>query len=294
MWKFLLICVVMSALNEDSSAANPGPTRRRRAYAGGYAGGYASSGGGAGGYTGTYNSGGGGVGHSSYVGTGGGGGGGYYDYDDYGGSSPNFGIIDPYLFHQQLTNHILAQNYANQQAITGLATAGNAFASADASLVDDNDIRIQQQIAAQQAYHDNLVRQNRYRGGSSSGSGSAYGSASGSGSGSGSYNSHRYAPSYASASGSIGPNGYRQTAFINPANPASPNIVNRFGGGSGGGGSSFSSSSSSGGGGGGGGGGYKGVSVSSYSHSNGDGTSRRGAQTTVNDNGKVTSYSVHS
>jgi len=79
---------------------------------------------------------------------------------------------------------------------------------------------------------------------------------------------------------------------------ASPNIVNRFGGGSGsgggGGGSSYSSSSSSGGGSGGGGGGYKGVSVSSFSHSNGDGTSRRGAQTTVNDNGKVTTYSVHS
>ncbi|XP_052851903.1 keratin, type II cytoskeletal 1 isoform X1 [Drosophila gunungcola] len=277
MWKLLLICVVMSALNQESSGADRVPPRRRRAYAGGYAGGYASSGGGAGGYTGSYNSGGGGVGHSSYVGTGGGGGG-YYDYDDDYGNSPNFGIIDPYLFHQQLTNHILAQNYANQQAITGLATAGNAYASADASLVDDNDDRIQQQIAAQQAYHDNLVRQNRYRGGSGSGSGS-------------SYNSHRYAPSYAAASGSIGPNGYRQTAYINPANPASPNIVNRFGGGSGGG-SSHSSSSSSGGGG--GGGGYKGVSVSSYSHSNGDGTSRRGAQTTVNDNGKVTSYSVHS
>ncbi|XP_017050553.1 ATP-dependent RNA helicase A isoform X1 [Drosophila ficusphila] len=282
MWKLLLICVVMSALNGESSGANRAPPRKRRAYAGGYAGGYASSGGGAGGYTGTYNSGGGGVGHSSFVGTGGGGGGGYYDYDDYDGYSPNFGIIDPYLFHQQLTNHILAQNYANQQAVTGLATSGNAFASADASLVNDNDIRIQQQIAAQQAYHDNLIRQNRYRGGSGSGSGSS----------SGSYNSHRYAPSYAAASGSIGPNGYRQTAFINPANPASPNIVNRFGGGSGGG-SSFSSSSSSGGGSG-GGGGYKGVSVSSYSHSNGDGTSRRGAQTTVNDNGKVTSYSVHS
>ncbi|XP_020804753.1 loricrin isoform X2 [Drosophila serrata] len=237
MWKLLLICVVMSSLNGESSGANRQRSRPRRAYAGGYAGGYASSGGGTGGSTGTYNS----------------GGGGYYDYDDYDGNSPNFGIIDPYLFHQQLTNHILAQNYANQH-------------------------RIQQQIAAQQAYHDNLVRQNRYRGGSSGGS---------------SYNSHRYAPSYAVASGSIGPNGHRQTAYINPANPASPNIVNRFGGGSGGG-SSYSSSSSSGGGSGGGGGGYKGVSVSSYSHSNGDGTSRRGAQTTVNDNGKVTSYSVHS
>lgn len=78
--------------------------------------------------------------------------------------------------------------------------------------------RIQQQIAAQQAYHDNLIRQNRYRGNSGYASGSASGSSSGSG---GSYNSHRYAPSYAAAAGSIGPNGYRQTAFINPANPVS-------------------------------------------------------------------------
>ncbi|KRG02796.1 5'-3' exoribonuclease 2 homolog isoform X2 [Drosophila mojavensis] len=208
MWKLLLICIVMSALYTEGDAASSARkvSRRRRGYAGGYAGGYASSGGGAGGYTGTYN-----------------------DYDDY-GYAPNVGITDPYLFHQQLTSQILAQNYATQH-------------------------RIQQQIAAQQAYHDNLVRQNSYRGGS---------------------NSHRYAPSYALASGTIGANGHKQTAYISPANPASPNIVNRFGG------------SSSGG------GGYKGVSVSSYSSSNGDGTSRRGAQTTVNDNGKVTSYSVHS
>ncbi|XP_023160618.2 uncharacterized protein LOC111592556 isoform X2 [Drosophila hydei] len=120
--------------------------------------------------------------------------------------------------------------------------------------------RIQQQIAAQQAYHDNVVRQNSYRGGSG-----------------GSYNSHRYAPNYALASGTIGSNGIRQTAYISPASAATPNIVNRFGG-----------PSSSGG------GGFKGVSVSSFSSSNGDGTSRRGAQTTINDNGKVTSYSVHS
>lgn len=142
------------------------------------------------------------------------------------------------------------------------------------------DSRIQQQIAAQQAYHDNVVRQNSYRGGSG-----------------GSYNSHRYAPNYALASGTIGSNGIRQTAYISPASAvsewllqlaiawlkhfpfpqATPNIVNRFGG-----------PSSSGG------GGFKGVSVSSFSSSNGDGTSRRGAQTTINDNGKVTSYSVHS
>lgn len=72
--------------------------------------------------------------------------------------------------------------------------------------------RIQQQIAAQQAFHDNVVRQNSYRGGS----GGGYSG------GSNSYNSHRYAPNYAAAAGSIGPNGYRQTAYISPANPVGP------------------------------------------------------------------------
>ncbi|XP_030377395.1 RNA-binding protein FUS isoform X2 [Scaptodrosophila lebanonensis] len=229
MWKLLLICIVMSALNSEAVRT----TRRRRNNVGSYSGSYSNSNGANGGYTGTYNGNGGGV----HVGTG------NYDYDDYDGYGAGFGgygIIDPYLFHQQLTNHVLAQNLATQQ-------------------------RIRQQIAAQQAYNDNIVRQNRYRPATNSGS----------------YNLHRYAPSYAAAAGSIGPNGHRQTAYISPANPAQPNIVNRFGG-----------SSSSGGGG--GGGGYKGVSVSSFSTSNGDGTSRRGAQTTINDNGKVTSYSVHS
>lgn len=69
--------------------------------------------------------------------------------------------------------------------------------------------RIQQQIAAQQAFHNNVVRQNSYHG--DSGSGYSGGASS--------YNSHRYAPSYAAAAGSIGPNGYRQTAYISPANP---------------------------------------------------------------------------
>lgn len=78
-------------------------SRRRRGYAGGYAGGYASSGSGVGGYAGGYN-----------------------DYDDYGvGYGSHFGITDPYLFHQQLTNQILAQNYATQQwALSGLYTVG--------------------------------------------------------------------------------------------------------------------------------------------------------------------------
>lgn len=84
--------------------AGQAQSRRRR----GYAGSYASSGAGAGGYTGTYTGG--------YHG-------GYSDYDDYGDGGhfvANFGITDPYLFHQQLTNQILAQNYANQQWATDI------------------------------------------------------------------------------------------------------------------------------------------------------------------------------
>lgn len=85
--------------------AGQSQSRRRR----GYAGSYASSGAGAGGgYTGSYT---------------GGYNGGYNDYDDYGDGGhyvSNFGITDPYLFHQQLTNQILAQNYANQQWATDI------------------------------------------------------------------------------------------------------------------------------------------------------------------------------
>lgn len=57
-----------------------------------------------------------------------------------------------------------------------------------------------------------MVRQNSYSGGGG-GAGSGYSG------GASSYNSHRYAPSYAAAAGSIGPNGYKQTAYISPANP---------------------------------------------------------------------------
>jgi len=94
----------------------------------------------------------------------------------------------------------------------------------------------------------------------------------------GGYNVNRYAPGYAAASASTGPGGYYQSASIHPSSGITPNIVNRFSTGSGPGG-------------------YKGVSVSSFSSSsdiNGKRTGVRGAQTTVNDNGKITTYSVHS
>ncbi|XP_065357585.1 uncharacterized protein LOC135951789 isoform X2 [Calliphora vicina] len=88
---------------------------------------------------------------------------------------------------------------------------------------------------------------------------------------------NRYAPNYSAAAASLGPAGGYQTAFISPENPSIPNVSNRFG------------SSSPGG--------YKGVSVSSFSSSsdvNGKKTSHRGAQTTINDNGRVTTYKVNS
>lgn len=202
MWKILFVCIVAVLVMN----AEGGRNRKRYAtgYAGGSAGSYAGAGGSAGGYGGSYDD---------------------YDY----GYAPDFGFIDPYLFHQQLTAQILANQAAQHN-------------------------RIQQQIAQQQAYFQNTNHP------------SYYGSA------------NRYAPNHAIAAASIGPGGSYHTANISPANPDVPNISNRFGG-----------PSSPGG--------YKGVSVSSFSSSsdiNGQKTSQRGAQTTINDNGKVTTYRVHS
>uniref|UniRef100_A0A6B2EAX2 Putative lectin-like domain protein n=1 Tax=Phlebotomus kandelakii TaxID=1109342 RepID=A0A6B2EAX2_9DIPT len=94
-----------------------------------------------------------------------------------------------------------------------------------------------------------------------------------------------YAPNYASASSSYGPQGYHQTANIVPANPNSPNVDTRFGSGQ-----PIVMTSS-------GQPGYYGVSSSSFSASsdiNGQKSSHREAQTSINDNGKVTTYTVRS
>ncbi|XP_075151490.1 uncharacterized protein LOC142225588 isoform X2 [Haematobia irritans] len=196
MWKIIAIsaCILLAAM--DSEAAK----RTKKRGTGSYAGSYSGAGAGAG------------------------------DYDDYdfgfAGYAPYFGFIDPYAFHQQLTQQILAQQAAQQHAIR----------------------------RQQQAIFDHARRQSHYNG-----------------------KGNRYAPNYSAAAASIGPDGAYQTAFINPANPGIPNISNRF------------SSTSPGG--------FKGVSVSSYSTSsdvNGKRTSHRGAQTTINDNGKVTTYKTHS
>ncbi|KAH1029795.1 hypothetical protein HUJ05_002964 [Dendroctonus ponderosae] len=82
------------------------------------------------------------------------------------------------------------------------------------------------------------------------------------------------------ASGSIGPTGVHQTASVFPENPNAPNVNTRFGGESSGGD----------------GGGFKSVFTSSKSvSSNVDGKPQtfRQASTTVNDNGKVTTYTAH-
>ncbi|XP_013104954.1 uncharacterized protein LOC106085299 isoform X2 [Stomoxys calcitrans] len=194
MWKIFVVsaCILLAAM--DSEAAKRTKKRGTGSYAGSYSGG-----------------------------------GDYDDYDfgfGFGGYAPDFGFIDPFAFHQQLTQQILSQQAAQQHAIR----------------------------RQQQAIFDHARRQSHYNG-----------------------KGNRYAPNYSAAAASIGPDGGYQTAFINPANPGVPNISNRF------------ASTSPGG--------YKGVSVSSYSSSsdvNGKRTNYRGAQTTINDNGKITTYKVQS
>ncbi|XP_017472736.1 PREDICTED: uncharacterized protein LOC108363779 isoform X1 [Rhagoletis zephyria] len=182
---------------------------------------------------------------------------GFYDggFNDYDYNyAPDFNFIDPLVFHQQLTAQILANHASQQHAIASVYSSGSAMATADASFLPDHN-RIQQQIAQQQAHFNNLNI-----------GGSRYDTA------------NRYAPNHAIAAASIGPGGSYHTAHIGPENPDVPNISNRFGG-----------PSSPGG--------FKGVSVSSFSSSsdiNGKKMSQRGAQTTINDNGKITTYRVQS
>lgn len=84
----------------------------------------------------------------------------------------------------------------------------------------------------------------------------------------------------AAASASIGPGGVHQTAQVYPENPNSPNVDTRFGGSEGGtpGAGTYSVFTSS---------------VSGSSDLDGKKTGYHHAQTTVNDNGKVTTYTSH-
>ncbi|EAT48665.1 AAEL000304-PC [Aedes aegypti] len=127
-----------------------------------------------------------------------------------------------------------------------------------------------QQLAHQNALFNQIRQQQAFAANAGAGAGSGVGGGFSSG---GTYGG----PGYAGASASYGPGGTHQTAHIYPQNPQSPNVdvSNRFGGGSQqGGGPGF-------------------VGVSSFSSSsNINGQSHREASTTVNDNGKVTTYHV--
>lgn len=125
----------------------------------------------------------------------------------------------------------------------------------------------QQQLAHQNALFNSIRQQQAAFGGAGAGAGV--------GAGSGSFGG---APGYSGASASYGPAGFHQTAHIYPENPQVPNIDTRFGG---------STQQQQGG------PGFVGVSSFSSS-SNINGQSHREAATSVNDNGKVTSYHVRS
>jgi len=241
MWKFTVLCVICVIMTTQAVS----PVRKRYVSTGSYAGGGASAGGYAGGFAGGY---GGGYG-GGFAGTG------IVSSDTDGFVAGNFDTninnddyddYDPTDFGYAPDFGLSAaflDPYVFHQQLTAQIQAQHAA---------------QQKLIQRQAYWNAIRRRNPY-----SNKGSL---------------PHRYAPNYAAASGSIGPGGYYQTAYISPSSSGSPNIVNRF-----------SSSSTPGG--------YKGVSVSSYSSSadvDGKRTGVRGAQTTVNDNGKITTYSTHS
>ncbi|KAL5280028.1 hypothetical protein ACFFRR_004186 [Megaselia abdita] len=242
--------------------------------------------------------------------------------DPYAPSFPAFTpspFIDPFEFHSQLTAYIQGQQFQqNSGGVGGGAGGTYTYASpggsayAATSLHPDNEnyyneqtgqyepyedqrqAIFQENFARQQAFFDALQRQAQFNslgGGGAYASGGAYagthgtgtyGSHGSSGHGNGLYGSKygggSYAPNYAFASGSYNGGKHHGSASIYPSNSKVPNINNRFGGDSNPGG-------------------FHSVSTSSFSESsnvNGQEHNRRGAQTTFNDNGKITTYKTHS
>ncbi|XP_062547344.1 fibroin heavy chain isoform X2 [Armigeres subalbatus] len=131
----------------------------------------------------------------------------------------------------------------------------------------------QQQLAHQNALFNQIRQQQAFAANAAAGAGAGAGVGSGFGSG-----ANFGGPGYAGSSAAYGPGGIHQTAHIYPENPQSPNIDigTRFGEGQPQGGPGF-------------------VGVSSFSSSsNINGQTHREASSTVNDNGKVTSYHVRS
>ncbi|XP_058450512.1 fibroin heavy chain isoform X4 [Malaya genurostris] len=200
--------------------------------------------------------------------------------------SPNFGsyaYADKYPYTNTGYNGGFASNYVGSGG-AGAAAGGAAFTPGFApyqpvpaypNAFDFNGFfqqlqsnfanLYQQQIAHQNALFNNIRQQQAAfasqaaSAGAGAGTGSGYGSAG-----------------FAGASASYGPSGFHQTAQIYPENPNSPNINTRFGGDTPQDGNGF-------------------VGVSSFSSSsNINGQTHREAATTVNDNGKVTSYHVRS
>ncbi|XP_059618050.1 fibroin heavy chain isoform X2 [Phlebotomus argentipes] len=149
----------------------------------------------------------------------------------------------------------------------------NLFLNFWKSLSDNYAKLINEQLAHQAALFNQI-----------NAAGSRFGAQPGvgaSGGGGGGY----YAPSFASSSASLGPQGGYQTANIIPANPNSPNVDTRYGGEN----PVVTTSVGQPG--------FYGVSSSSFSTSsdiNGQKSSHREAQTTINDNGQVTTYTVRS
>ncbi|GAB0095894.1 hypothetical protein DMENIID0001_113300 [Sergentomyia squamirostris] len=160
----------------------------------------------------------------------------------------------------------LNDNYANAATMTYSTPGANAYAAASSGPSE----LIQQQLAQQAALFNQI-----------NAAGSRFGGSTGVEGSSGGY----YAPNYASSSASLGPQGTYQTANIIPANPDSPNVDTRIGADQ-----PLVTVSA-------GQPGYYGVSSSSFAVSsdvNGQKSSHREASTSINDNGKVTTYTVKS
>ncbi|XP_021702276.1 RNA-binding protein FUS [Aedes aegypti] len=179
------------------------------------------------------------------------------------------------VYHQApLYGHQYQQQVPQQQRGPQYSPASNSYYNTNYgngfNNYDNAYNLYSQQLAHQNALFNQIRQQQAFA--ANAGAGAASGVGGGFSSG-GTYGG----PGYAGASASYGPGGTHQTAHIYPQNPQSPNVdvSNRFGGTSQqGGGPGF-------------------VGVSSFSSSsNINGQSHREASTTVNDNGKVTTYHV--
>ncbi|XP_030756146.1 glycine-rich cell wall structural protein 1.8 isoform X1 [Sitophilus oryzae] len=212
-----------------------------------------------------------------------------------GGNFPAFPAFPQFDFSGFFTNYLEALNKQHQEFINqgGGISYAYAFSSPGSSAMSQSSISFSnnnaeglQKLAQTQGQTGGSYAPN-YQGGGGVDLGNRGGFVGGYGGGfsgpdgqSFSFSGPIGADSGAAfASGSIGPGGGFQTAAVYPENPASPNVNTRFGASGGGPG----------------GGDFKSVFTSSKSvTSNVDGKPQtfRQASTTVNDNGKVTTYTA--